>query len=172
VFLTIWDSSSGATHWVCVQNQLGEDPKIRLRRKTIQILIPRRNILDEDGLKRIRGITKLRFGRSRRHKEAVEILIEELGRLGKVVTGFYPDKGSISFHLSTGGSEEVYFGPMGAYLAKLSNALNLTPEDTIRKAIKELASEVTKPTWSLQNAKDRIEEDDIQLEREAADEDD
>lgn len=171
VFLTVWDSASGATYWVCVQNQLGEDLTIRSRSKTIQVMIPRRNVLDDDGLKRIRGITKLRFGRSRRHKEAEDILIEELGKMGKMVTGFYPDSGLISFKLPTGGGEDVIFGAMGASLSKLSSALNLTPENLLRSAIKGLAAEVARPTWSAQNAKDRIEEDDIQRERDAADED-
>jgi hypothetical protein len=171
VILTIWDSCSDTTYWACVQRHLGEKAKLSSRRKTIQIAIPRRNTLDDDGLKRIRGVTKLRFGRPRRHSEAVAILMELLKKAGKTITEFDPDGGLIKVKLPGGGSELMFFGPLWAELEELSRRLGRPPKDLLIEGMNLLDEEISNPNWKREDSDERSEKMFDQDERDAADED-
>ncbi len=86
VVLAIYDSKNDVTYWEIIQSYLEstrglwvDDP-----RKTITIHVPTDNLLDDEGLLRLKNITKSRFNRFEAQKEGAQVLIEELQRQWKV----------------------------------------------------------------------------------------
>lgn len=139
VFLTVFDAGSSKTYWVCVQDALlkskFKDAASKIK-KTVPIVIPLRNVLDQDGVTRIKGITKLRFGRLDRHNEAVKLLIKILKGKGVHVTTFDPDEGYVAVKSDDGGEEGFVFGDLAELITRLQGKLNLTASELLHRAIK------------------------------------
>jgi len=159
VFLTLWDSSSDITYWVCVQDVLDateEAPSKRERAKTMQFRIPLKNVLNEFGLRRIGGIAKLRFNRLAREREGREILIEAIEKMGGTVDSFSPDNGIVRLTYPDGESYLVFFG----YLARLLNQIRiktgLNCEDCLHEGLQILGTKIANGTLNADSIRDEL----------------
>ena len=86
VILTLWDAQNEKTYWACVQKAVEKlpQPHDRLKRKTIRIPIPSKNVLDQRGVKRIRQIAQGRYDRAEREASGAEALLDFLEERMKV----------------------------------------------------------------------------------------
>jgi hypothetical protein len=136
VFLTLYDSSSDRTFWVCVQSatkRIGVLEKT-YKKKTVSIAVPCRNLLDSDGLLRMRGITKLRFERSDRERQGARLLIHILKeRFDFKVDHYDPDNEFVQFETDSGG-EYIFLGAAAKRMEKYVARSGVKPEDFLLKA--------------------------------------
>ncbi len=136
VFLTLYDSSSDQTFWVCVQSatkRIGVLEKT-YKKKTVSIAIPCRNLLDSDGLLRMRGITKLRFERSDRERQGARLLIDLLeGRFDFRVLHYDPDSEFVEIETDSN-VEFIFLGAAAKRMGKLIEKSGLAPEELLLKA--------------------------------------
>ncbi|MBV8274034.1 MAG: DUF4365 domain-containing protein [Verrucomicrobia bacterium] len=79
VLLIIWDAKQQRFYWECVQTVIERSRfPIGAGRKTVSIPIPAANMLDEEGIRRIVGLTKKRFRRFLREEAAAQVLLRVL----------------------------------------------------------------------------------------------
>jgi len=147
VFLTLYDSKSDKTYWVCIQSALPERPLSdeEYRKKFVTIDIPEVNLLDGDGLLRIQGITKLRFDRIEREREGARILIEMLEERFKVRVDHYsPLNEHIQITNEDGGGELIFFGAFAERMKGYVEKANMSGAEFLVKAARAyLAKPVT-----------------------------
>lgn len=86
VILTVWVVETDITYWECIQNavlQLERRGKQIRGKKTVTIRVPKTQILDKSGVSRINRLTRARFSRFEKEREAIEYLLgllrDELG---------------------------------------------------------------------------------------------
>lgn len=138
VFLTLWDSSTDAIYWVCVQDALSETEKDQLnesRSRTMRVLVPLGNVLSDDGVRRIGGITKLKFKRLDREREVREILIEAIEKMGGKVEKVNPEDEVVGLRYPNGEFYYVVFGALAQLADILINKTGLSPEDCLHEAL-------------------------------------
>lgn len=136
VFLTLYDSSSDRTFWACVQkavNRTGVSEEI-YKKKSLSIAVPCRNLLDMDGLLRMRGITRLRFERSDRERQGAKLLIELLQeRFDFKVRHYDPDNEFVQIE-SDSGAEFIFLGAAAKRMGRYIEKAGMEPEELLLKA--------------------------------------
>jgi hypothetical protein len=173
VFLIVWDAKTGAASWVCVQDALeGRDLKVKRTsaRPTIQIVVPNENQLNSDGLKRIRGISKLRFRLAIRHGTAADVLKEALNQFGVSVEAYEPDGGLVQLKYPNGDKVLHLFGDLLKRLKSMSVSMNLPFEETLSECLRVAATELERSSVDHDMIARELREDTARREREAADE--
>jgi len=171
VFLTIFDAASNKTYWVCVQDALhdAKSPNAgSIKKKTVLVTIPLRNLLNEDGVTRMKGITKLRFGRLDRRHEAIDLLLDIVKSKGIHVTIFDPDGGLLSIKNDDGGSEDFYFGDLRELITELQGKLNLSTDELLRRALHGTFEAMQRGELHAKTVAEEMWEDRVSRERAAA----
>lgn len=136
VFLTLYDSSSDRIFWVCVQSAAKRVGALEeaYKKKTVSIAVPCRNLLDSDGLLRMRGITKLRFERSDRERQGARLLIDLLEtRFDFRVIDYDPDNEFVQIETDLG-RELIFLGAAAKRMERLIERSRLEPEELLLKA--------------------------------------
>ena len=110
VILTVWDAKSNKTYWEPIQKHLEKHSKSKRKKKSASIDIPTDNILDEKGIKRIEGYTKLRYAWFEREQEGAEILIKLLEDELKTEIEYDAQGGTIIFDKPDGERKIIIFG--------------------------------------------------------------
>lgn|SRR6266851_12182 len=110
VILTVWDATSDITYWEPIQKSLEKHGNSKRKKKSTYIDIPTDNILDEKGIKRIAGYTKLRYARFEREREGAETLIKLLEDELKTEIDYDAQTGMIIIKEPDGGHKFVLFG--------------------------------------------------------------
>jgi hypothetical protein len=138
VFLTLWDSQSDKTYWVCIQNAMAKlssatNFKTRL---TTRISIPRSNLLDDEGIRRLHAITSTRYKRLLQEQQGAKVLKElledELG--GKVI--YSPKQGVVMCSRPSGDLDVVLFDKIRDQVLRLAAKRNKSPKEAFLDAIK------------------------------------
>jgi hypothetical protein len=124
--------------------------------------------LDADGLKRMRGITKLRFLRLTRQEEVIEVLTDALGKNGITATDSGPYTEGISLRNADGTVDMVLFGRTARLFEYFSKQTKLSPQQLMSKSLRLAGKNLDNPDWPL-DAKEWILNDELEKEREAAD---
>lgn len=151
VVLAIYDARTETTYWEVIQTYLEEvkDSKHSKPRKSISIHVPTDNLLDVEGLQRIRNRTKNRFQRFEAQKEGAEILIDELSEKWGVDIEYDPEFGILmlpkgEFHQGpTGGHTVIAFGKFASQLERIQEKHGIDPESAFGNSI-ELTLQIVK----------------------------
>jgi Domain of unknown function (DUF4365) len=168
VFLTLYDSSSDRTFWVCVQSatkRIGVLEKT-YKKKTVSIAVPCRNLLDSDGLLRMRGITKLRFERSDRERQGARLLIDLLEkRFDFKVDDYDPDNEFVQIETDSG-VEYFFLGAAAKRMEKYIARSGIKKEEFL---LKTAEAYLKKPVTSKSRVRTRrlIQEIEDNKERDA-----
>jgi hypothetical protein len=86
VLLTVWSPERGETYWETVQDAEGSSDSRGIDSRTVSVLVPTTNVLDELGLDRIRSRVVGRYGRYHVERDGARVLAEQLRtRLGVAV---------------------------------------------------------------------------------------
>lgn len=144
IILTLWDSQSGSTYWICIQDALDatEVSDLRLRKKT-RISMPLDCKLNAEGISRIRDITLARHKRLERMTEGTNVLIELLeAELGAKVQ-FSPN-GVLISEKQEGESDLLLFGQPAEMLEELAKRRASSLEEAFNFALENSLSEVQK----------------------------
>lgn len=174
VLLTIWDSRSDRTYWVCIQDILephfGSKVSIS-KNKTMRVSVPTANLLDADGIKRIEGITKLRFGRIEREKHGSFLLVERLRQeLGRKVE-YDGSRGSLFVETSDGGLEIHLTGDMAKSILTMSQESDCSPQDFVKGMIEDEHKRLCGQSYDEAFSERELQEMQAETERRAAEED-
>ena len=110
VILTVWDAKSDITYWEPIQKYLEKHGNSKQKQKSTYIDIPTDNILDEKGIKRIAGYTKLRYARFEREREGAETLIKLFEDELKAGIKYDAQRGTLVINKPDGELKVVYFG--------------------------------------------------------------
>jgi hypothetical protein len=78
VILTIWDAQTNTTYWQIIQDFLQKEERKKLKRKSLNVRIPLKNVLDAHGLSRIFQRTRTRFERFNILAEGMRELVRTL----------------------------------------------------------------------------------------------
>jgi len=151
VVLAIYDARTETTYWEVIQTYLEavKDSKHKKTRKSISVHVPTDNLLDVEGLQRIRNRTKNRFQRFEAQKEGAEILIDELSEKWGVDIEYDPEFGILmlpkgEFHPEpTGGHTVIAFGKFASQLERIQEKHGIDPESAFGNSI-ELMLQVVK----------------------------
>jgi hypothetical protein len=174
VFLTIWDSHSDKTHWVCIQDAL--KPRYRPplaigRGKTMRVSVPYRNLLNVDGLNRIEGITKLRFQRQQREEQGSDLLVEQLRKASGRKIEYNVDEGTLFIKNPSGGADVHMVGDLAKRLKEFSQKSGLSPQEFLSESIKLAWKNHLENPSDPEEVKRELEEMTDDRERRVAEED-
>jgi hypothetical protein len=142
VILTVWDSVSDITYWEIVQDYL-ESNDVNISRKRLSISIPKTNILDDIGLKRIQEETISRFQRFELTCEGVYALADLLEKSLNVKVVYEPGDDTIGvFHYSkdTGERERldlICLGDLAEMALKAAEITKKTPQQLFEQYVDE-----------------------------------
>jgi hypothetical protein len=138
VFLTLYDSPSGQTFWVstqCAAAQMAISEKV-YKQRTVSIAVPCCNVLDPDGILRIRGITRLRFERIDRERRGARLLIDlQATAPGFKVSHYDPANELIEIDTDSG-HEFIFLGAAGERMREILKDTGVPPEEFLYKAAK------------------------------------
>lgn len=140
VILTIMDSRSENIYWGCVQDILARRSRSKGSggRRVASISISRNSLLDDEGLRRILSITRLRHDRMAREERGAQVLKELLeNRLG-VEVEYSPHEGIVLVFDPTEGGEAILFGKTLSKVLELAEEFNKTPQEIFDLAIESL----------------------------------
>lgn len=141
VILTVWDSKADRTYWECIQTYTSTaEGKTALagERKTVRIGIPRGNVLDALGLRRIFSRTKSRFKRFEQEREGTLALVTTLERELRLKIEYNPQREILS--VARPGEAPIYtvFGKLAEKAREIAGALNCTLEESLNRAVSEV----------------------------------
>jgi hypothetical protein len=157
VFLTLYDSSSDRTFWVCVQSAVGPTgvSDKTYKKKSLSIAVPCRNLLDSDGLLRMRGITKLRFERNDRERRGAELLIDILEeRFNFKVDQYDPDNDFVQIDTDLG-AEYFWLGATAQLLEKIIARSGMKKEEVQEVLVERLEAWLAEPQTAESRARSR-----------------
>jgi len=140
VFLTIWDSRSDNTYWVCIQDAMAKrDSAVDSRnRSTTRISISLHDRLNDDGIRRLHAITRARNSRLMREQEGARVLIDFLESESGIKVNYSPEQGVVIFRRPGKGEEVVLFGKVANQLLGLATKLNKSPKQALLTGIRLL----------------------------------
>lgn len=135
IILALFDASSGKTYWEQVQyfveSEQGEE-RFQRETKSVSIDIPTGNVLDEEGVHRIRNLTRRRYRRSRYQKAGSEVLLELLEtRAGIRIKDYSPENEVLILATEEGGAELIYFGDLAEVVDLRCQLEDTTPKDIV-----------------------------------------
>jgi hypothetical protein len=140
VLLIVFDVSRRVAYWEVIQDSLGKTDLGR--QKTVAISIPLGNVLNKEGLRRIKARTKKRFERFEEQRRGAQILIEELKEKWDMDVKYYPDAGLLMlpagyFVADTSRDVRVtVFGRLAVTLERLVKRTGIKPGDLLVNASK------------------------------------
>lgn len=143
VILTLWDSRTNNTYWTCIQNALVQ---IRFtcdleKRKTVRIPIYRGDLLNGQGLNRIRKIAHSRYARMEYEKEGVAFLIDRLQ--SKLNEKIEYSTGSVIIEEANSPPEIIFFDNTFERIQKLATIRNVSAEEIVEFAIEEFLKDIS-----------------------------
>jgi len=137
VILAVWDAGEDITYWECVQTFLDR----RMRQgtwksaKTIRISIPKDNILNEKGLRRVFVRTRSRFERFEREREGGQVLVNLLEEKLHLEIEYAPQFGILIVGKPGGEGEVIAFGRFASMLEDLHRKYGVSPYETFRASL-------------------------------------
>ncbi len=140
VILTVWDAKSNITYWESIQKYLEEQAGNESKRKSIRVAIPTRNVLDNDGVKRIARYTKSRYILNEQEHEGIDTLIELLEEALKAKIEYYPKRGIIFIDYVNGRATHTFFGSNNPLL----DLIEQHPEEHYQKMLLKTVNELAK----------------------------
>ncbi len=143
VVLTVYDAQCDVTYWEVIQSHLESSGNLTANRasKTTAMPVPLDNLIDEQGLQRLKNITRRRFERHEAQREGAEILIEELRCKWGVEITFDPESGMLilpggKFVCDGPGQVEVIaFGRLHALFQKATKMTGHSPSRIIEEGL-------------------------------------
>ncbi len=149
VLLAIYDASTKRTYWEVIQTYLEsrDDSHSNKSGKTVSVHIPTDNLLDINGIQRIKNRTKRRFKRFEAQKEGAEVLLEELRNKWEVDIEYGPETGILMLPKgkfqrdSSGGYTLIAFGKYTADIDRLKNKYGIEPKEVFDQSI-DLMSQI------------------------------
>lgn len=143
VVLSIYDVSTETTYWEVVQTYLDtmKNRSSSKNRKSISVHVPTDNLLDAEGLRRLRNRTKNRFQRFEAQKEGASILIEELQKQWEVDIEYEPELGVLILPKGqfksdpSGGLTLTAFGKFAAQFDHFKDKYGFDPQETFEGGI-------------------------------------
>jgi hypothetical protein len=143
VVLAIYDTKAKKTYWEVIQSDLESTQELSVGRprKFLTVHVPTDNLLDEEGLRRLRNRTKRRFERFEAQREGVQVLIDELRQKWGVTIEYEPEFGLLMLPKGkfkaeeSGGHTLTAFGCFAAHLQQIEEKYGITPQRTIEKSI-------------------------------------
>lgn len=133
IIMTLWDSRSDVTYWTCVQSAFEHARPDALKR--VRIPISQKNKLDEEGLRRIHTITRIRHKRLMREEEGARILIDLLEREMGIKVAYWPRDGLLVVEQPGKEVRWIFFGKAAARLDRLAKSLNIPPQAAFEAAL-------------------------------------
>lgn len=143
VVLAIYDASTEITYWEVIQTFLDsiEDSDSSKPRKSISVQVPTDNLLDAEGLQRLRNRTKNRFQRFEAQKEGANILIDELRKQWGVNIEYEPEFGVLMLPKGefkpdpSSGRTVTAFGQFAAQLERFKDKYGIDPQKFVADSI-------------------------------------
>lgn len=143
VVLAIYDASTEITYWEVIQTFLDsiEDSDSSKPRKSISVQVPTDNLLDAEGLQRLRNLTKNRFQRFEAQKEGANILIDELHKQWGVNIEYEPQFGVLMLPKgefkpdASSGRTVTAFGQFAAQLERFKDKYGIDPQKSVAGSI-------------------------------------
>lgn len=149
VILTVWMIQSDVTYWECIQNAV-----LRRERRgkqigngeTVTIRVPITQVLDTDGVSRIDRLTRARFKRFQRERDATEFLLDLLREEIGLDLDYQPQYGIVS--IPTGSfvpdreaSPRTYvFGRAKRDIDRLTRLLGVSSEQALDYVLNDFLS--------------------------------
>ena len=151
VVLAIYDTASEKTHWEIVQTFLEKtrDLTVDEPRASLTVRVPTENTLDDNGLKRLRNRTRLRFDRFEAQKEGAEVLVEALKKQWGVQIAYRPEVGVLFLPKGefkadpSGGHTLIGFGRYAAQLHRLKKEYGIEADRAVDDSIRLMHQVVT-----------------------------
>jgi hypothetical protein len=132
VVITIWDSQADVTYWETAQ--MAERSPDLSRRNPI-FFIPRDNILDDEGLKRISLRTVKRHERFEMEQRGAQLLVDRLEEALEVKIAYDAQLGLLIVTYPDGNTQLTAFGKMAERLEKMSKELHISPDELVNRSI-------------------------------------
>jgi hypothetical protein len=134
----------------------------------MRVAIPFSNLMDEDGLTRIEGITKLRFGRSERETQGSNLLLERLRKeVGRPIE-YDGDRGSLFVRSPDGGMEINLVGDLAELIFEMSRDAKCSPKALVEKMIEDEHERLAGQSYDQILSKRDLREMEAEQERRAA----
>ena len=137
VILTLWVVQSDVTYWECVQNavlRLERKGKQIRGKKSVTINVPLKQVLDTEGVSRIDRLTRTRFERFQRERDATNYLLKLLREEIGLQLDYDPRYGIVSipegsFVPDKEGSQRIHvFGRAKRDIDRLARLLGISKE--------------------------------------------
>lgn len=149
VLLTIWDSKTRVTYWVCVQLHIEKIETIKkISGKTIKVAVPIANKLDTTGVTEILEITQDRFSRFETEQAGAKILCQMLYTEFGIEIDYDSQNGILilpqGHFVEEGGGLFTFFGKQAAKIQELEE-LSGRPFD--KDYLRELMSKEVSRLW-------------------------
>lgn len=133
----VWDKESDTVFWDMIQDP--EIPANNLTGKRAGFIVPKENVLDSNGLKRISVKTRNRYRRFQDEQNGANILIERLSEALDAEIDYNAQNGILYVHPRGQQPQVTFFGKAAERVQALSEGIGLPAELTIEKAIKRMA---------------------------------
>lgn len=140
VVLSVWDSKTDQTYWECVQSYLSSyEGAIALGKandaKAETLRIPVGNVLNGDGLARIKSIATIRFERFELEKNGAQVLVKLLEEKLNLKIDYNPRAGILILKAPGELSTVHAFGKAEETLEALGQHWGCSQEEAINKAV-------------------------------------
>jgi hypothetical protein len=136
VILTIWNSSSDITYWICIQDELAQlGGLVELTKgKTVRIPIPCENVLNAQSVTQIQSISRVRYRRLESEIAGSRVLVEFLeSELG--VKAEYSSDGIFLIERSDGQLHGKVFGRVYDQLDQIGEIFNTSQQSALDLAL-------------------------------------
>ncbi|MFE1432776.1 DUF4365 domain-containing protein [Streptomyces griseoaurantiacus] len=137
VFLMVWDKSSNIVYWDMIQQ-----PAIPtdLTGKAGKFFIPRENVLNSEGLKRISFVTRRRHERFQNEQDGANLLIERLSEALDAEISYDAQAGILYVHPRGQRPHVTFFGRSAERVHTLSENYGLPTDLLLEKALVNMAN--------------------------------
>jgi hypothetical protein len=140
VLVVVWDAVRDIAYWETVQSP--ERPTERMSPRWSYLYLPRDNVLDETGTRRILARTKRRHSRLDAEKDGSQALIAAIHALGGTVDEYSPDgllavKGIVPEYVDV-----TLFGDILEGFEAAKSRLELSDEELMEKILHDLISTI------------------------------
>ncbi len=138
VVLVLCDKETGVAYWEVIQDYLNEKTVEEIKQDSLVVHVPRENILDEKGLKRIAVRSRDRFKKFESEREAALILVDILEELGLEVE-YVPQKESVFIKYPDGSGRQVLFGSYAEEVSDMAVKNNISEQELINRRLKTVS---------------------------------
>ncbi|MFB7223987.1 DUF4365 domain-containing protein [Streptomyces sp. NPDC056227] len=136
VFLMIWDKESDTVFWDMIQ-----DPEIPVDSsgKKAKFFIPKDNVLNSDGLKRISNRTRNRHRRFQKEQRGADLLIERLSEALDAEISYNAQNGILYVAPRDQLPQVTFFGKAAERMQAISDRMGLPAELALEEALVTMA---------------------------------